>query len=542
MKHVARFVGMVAVLVLALIGPSAGAPGEPIVLRIDAAAPAQIDPAKSTDFVSSVLFFNLYDTLVAAGPGGKLVPSVAESWTVSPDGLAYTFRIRKGVTFHDGTELTASDVEFSLQRTMALRQGFSYLFDGWVSAVKASGPSTVAIVLAKPYGPFLPTLVRLGIVNKALVLKNKKDGKYGEMGDYGEAYLSATDAGSGPYTIKSHSAQQQSVITRFPAYWQGFAPTAPDEVRISLSVEAATIRALMARREHDVTSQWLPTEIYRALSETPNIALASERGQSNLFLKINTKRPPTDDINVRKAMASGLDYEEVLRLIRINDRVTAGKTARGPIPEGFPGFDPTLAVPKRDVAAAKAALAQSKYRDVEMEFGWVAEVPLEEKIALLFQQNMADIGVKVKVQKVPWALMTEKATKPDATPNITPIYFAGTYPDPDSFLYSTYHSSAAGSWTSMEWLQDKNVDALLDRARTTANPDQRLTLYKQAQKVIVDQVSDIYAYEQFALFAYQDYVRPVFVDPAKAIPVQGAHWNFRLWEVDMAKRRAIGAK
>lgn len=542
MKYVAGLAGIVVVLVLALIGPSAGGPGEPIVLRIDAAAPAQIDPAKSTDFVSSVLFYNLYDTLVAPGPGGKLVPSVAESWTVSPDGLAYTFRVRKGVTFHDGTELTAQDVEFSLQRTMALKQGFSYLFDGWVSAVKASGPSTVAIILARPYGPFLPTLVRMGIVNKAQVLKNKRDGKYGEMGDYGEAYLSGQDAGSGPYTIKSHSPQQQSVIARFPAYWQGFAPTAPDEVRISLSVEAATIRALMVRREHDVTSQWLPTEIYRALSETPNIALASERGQSTLFLKINTKRPPTDDLNVRKAMASGLDYEAVLRLIRINDRVTAGKTARGPIPEGFPGFDPTLVVPKRDVAAAKAALAQSKYHDPELEFGWVAEVPLEEKIALLFQQNMEEIGIKVKVQKVPWALMTEKATKPDATPNITPIYFAGTYPDPDSFLYSTYHSSAAGSWISMEWLQDKNVDALLDRARTTANPDQRLTLYKQAQKVIVDQVSDIYAYEQFALFAYQEYVKPVFVDPAKAIPVQGAHWNFRLWEVDLAKRSAIGAK
>src|SRR5439155_572749 len=81
---------------------------------------------------------------VAAAPGGKLVPSLAESWTVSPDGLAYAFKIRRGVKFHDGTELTAADVEFSLQRMMALKQGFSYLYDGWVSAVKASGPSTVA--------------------------------------------------------------------------------------------------------------------------------------------------------------------------------------------------------------------------------------------------------------------------------------------------------------------------------------------------------------------------------------------------------------
>jgi len=531
---------LVAVLVLALIGPVAGAPRERIVLRIDEVAVAEIDPAKSTDFIDSILFFNLYDTLVAPGPGGKLVPALAESWQVSADGLTYTFRLRRGVKFHDGAEVTAGDVEFSLRRMMDLKQGYSYLYDGWVSAVKAGGPSTVTVTLAKPYGPFLSTLVRLGIVNKALVLKNKKAGKYGENGDYGEAFLSTNDAGSGPYRIRAHNPQQRSVIEKFPGYWQGFARNAPDEVRVSLSVEAATIRTLMVRREHEVTSQWLPTEIYRALDATPGIALATERGQSNLFLKINTKRPPTDDINVRRAMVLGFDYNAVLRLIRVNDKVTAGKTARGPIPEGFPGFDSSLPVPRRDVAAAKAALAQAKYKDVELEFGWVAEVPLEEKIALLFQQNMAEIGVKVKVVKVPWALMTEKATKAESTPNIVPIFFSGTYPDPDSFLYSIYHSNASGSWTSMEWLQNKEVDKLLDQARTTVNADRRLALYQQAQKLIVDQVPDIFPYEQFAVFAYQEYVKPAFVDPAKAIPVQGAHWNFRLWEVDMAKKKAMG--
>src|SRR5947199_8243247 len=113
----------------------------------------------------------------------------------------------------------------------------------------------------------------------------------------------------------------------------------------------------MVRREHDVTSQWLPTEIYRALGDTPGIALATERGQSNLFLKINTKRAPTDELTVRRAMVRGVDYAAVLRLIQINDRVAAGKTARGPIPEGFPGVDPALPAPQREVAAARAGRA-----------------------------------------------------------------------------------------------------------------------------------------------------------------------------------------
>jgi peptide/nickel transport system substrate-binding protein len=535
--------GIVVFMLVVMLVPVrlSAAPRERIVLRIDEVAVAEIDPAKSTDFVDSILFYNLYDTLVAPGPGGRLVPSLAESWQISPDGRTYTFKIRSGVRFHDGTPLGAADVAFSLQRMMALKQGYSYLYDGWVLGVTASG-STVTATLGQPYGPFLSTLVRLGIVSREAVMKNKKDGKFGEFGDYGEAYLNATDAGSGPYRIRDHNPQQLTVIEKAPRYWQGFAAGAPDEVRIVLSVEAATIRTLMVRREHDVTSQWLPTEIYRALDDTPGIALATERGQSNLFLKINTKRAPSDDLYVRQAMALGFDYAAVLRLVRINDVVTAGKTARGPIPEGFPGFDATLAVPRRDVAAAKAALALAKHKELEMEFGWVAEVPLEEKIALLFQQNMAEIGVPVKVVKVPWALMTERAARPQTTPNIVPVFFSGTYPDPDSFLYSTYHSSAAGSWTSMEWLQNADVDALLDRARTTADPDQRMNLYKQAQKMILSHVPDIHPYEQFATFAYQEYVTPPFADPAKAIPVQGAHWNFRLWQVDLVKKKAMGGR
>jgi peptide/nickel transport system substrate-binding protein len=515
-----------------------GAPRERLVLRIDEVAVAEIDPAKSTDFVDSILFFNLYDTLVAPGPGGVLRPHLAERWQVSPDGRRYTFTLRPGVRFHDGTEVTAEDVVFSAQRMMAMKQGYSYLYDGWVQEVRGSGRQ-VTFTLSKPYGPFLATLVRLGIVNRDLVLRNRRPGKFGANGDYGEAFLGRTDAGSGPYRIRSHNPQTLTVIERFPRYFLGFARNAPDEVRISLSVEAATIRTLMARRQHEVTSQWLPTEIYRALDETPGIGLATERGQSTLFLKINTKRPPTDDLQVRRAMALAFDYQAVLDLIRINPRVTAGKPARGPIPEGFPGHDPSLPAPRRDVEAAKAALAQSKYGAAipPVEFAWVAEVPLEEKIALLFQQNMAAIGLKVNVVKVPWALMTERAAKPDTTPNVVPVFFSGTYPSPDSFLYSTYHSSAAGSWTSMEWLQHPEVDALLDRARSTVDPDRQLALYKQAQRRIVALVPDIFAYEQFAVFAYQEYVKVPFIE--RPIPVQGAHWNFRTWEIDVQKRREI---
>jgi len=505
------------------------------VLRLDEVAVGELDPAKATDYADSMLMFNVYDTLVYPDPKEGVRPHLAERWSVSPDGKVYTFTLRKGVKFHDGSEVTAEDVVFSLERMQALGQGYSYLFKGWVSSAKALGKYSVEFTLSKPYAPFLASLVRLPIVNKDLVLKNIQPGDYGDLGDYGQAFLSANDAGSGPYMVVSHNPQELTVLRKFGDYFLGFAPKAPDVVRLRYSLEPSTVRTLMVRREHEITSQWLPPEILRALAKKKGIDLITEGGQGNFFMKLNTKRPPTDDLHFRRAMALAFDYDALLSILKITDKVAAGKRARGPLPEGFPGFDVTLPIPRRDLKAAKAELAQSKYDPSQytIEIGWVAEVPFEEKVALLFQQNMAEIGIKVNVVKVPWALMTERASKPETTPHVSLIYVSAAFPDPDALLYNMYHSKAAGTWLSMEWLQDPEIDRLLDAARTETDQQQRLRLYKQIQKRIVELQPDIFGYEQVAVFAKQDYVHvPTLEDPGKTVAVTGANWSFRLIEVD----------
>ena len=124
----------------------------------------------------------------------------------------------------------------------------------------------------------------------------------------------------------------------------------------------------------------------------------------------------------------------------------------------------------RDLDKAKDYLAKCKYKpdDFTLELSWVGEVPLEERFALLMQANFAEIGIKSEVKKIPWALFSEQATKPENTPNISQVFVNTVTGDPDTLIYGMYHSSAAGTWQSPEYLKDAKVDELLDKGRTVA--------------------------------------------------------------------------
>lgn len=497
------------------------------VLRLDEAAVGELDPAKATDYADSILMFNVYDALVQGDAAKGVAPSVASSWKISPDGKTYTFTLRNNVKFHDGTALTSADVVFSLERMKAINLGLANMFDT-VTSAKATNPTTVVFTLSKAYAPFISNLARLQIVNKALVLKNKQDGKFGANGDYGQAYLNTHDAGSGAYYVESHNGQSLTVMKKFSAYFQPFVADAPDTVRLRYSLDPTTIRTLMQRKEHDITSQWLPPETLKALSA--NDGLVQEVGSGNFFIKLNTQKAPTDDLNVRKAIAAAFDYATMRGLLKLTDKIASGSPANGPLVPGMPGYNKAIPFPTRNVEQAKALLAKSKYKgdQLTLEIGWVAEVPFEERIALLMQQNLAEVGIKANVVKVPWAVMTQRAAKADTTPNASLIYVSPIVPDPDAMLYPVYHSSSAGTWLSMEWLKDAQVDKLLDQARTETNAAKRAALYQQASKRIVDLQPDIFGYVQNAVFAKQPNISiPALEDPNKTVAMQGANFIFR---------------
>jgi peptide/nickel transport system substrate-binding protein len=473
------------------------------VLRVTFSWPDRIDPAVGNDYAGSTSLANLYDSLVFPNARGTVDPWVAESWEISPDGLVYTFKLRDDVKFHDGTPLKASDVVYSFNRLKTIGEGFAYLVTPDVASVLAIDDTTVEFTLNKQTALFLPSLVRLYIANEKLVRANTKaEGPYGADGDYGKEWLQTNDAGSGAYKVKEFPLEQYLLMDKNTDWWGTFAPNAPDEVRFIGTTEAVTVRSLMENQQLEISDQWQSFEAYQALEKIEGVSIAPLPSLSSFYYMINTKKAPTDDVHCRKAMAYAFDYDAAVSL-----EWPGTKQMVGPVPATLAGHDPDVLVYKRDLDKAKEELAQCKYANdlanYPVDVNWVAEVPDEEKWALLFQSNMADIGMKVDVVKVPWLSLVENTSKLETAPSIATIYVSADLPEAGLMLKQRYHSSTTGTWQQNEWLQNNELDAEIDEALATIDEQQRFAKYYKIQEQLVDLAPSIWIYDQVEKHAYR---------------------------------------
>lgn len=494
------------------------------VLRVSFAWPTHIDPAMGSDFSSATALANLYDTLVFPEPDGGVKPWLAESWETSPDGLTWTFRLRQGVRFHDGSELKASDVVYSMERLLTVGEGFAYLFTGVVERVSAPDDYTVEFVLSQPNGLFLPSLIRLYILNEDRVRANTKaEGPYGENGDYGQEFLQTHDAGSGPYRVVEFPLEEYLLMERFEDWWGEFVPNAPDQFRMIAATEPATVRTLMANRELDISDQWQPIESLEALQQIDGVEVAAFSNMTGFYFMLNNRLPPLDDLHCRRALSYGFDYDTAVSL------EWPGTTAMvGPVPKALGGHNPEVMTYPYDPEKAREELAQCRYadtiQDYPIEFVWVSEVPDEEKFALLFQANMAEIGIPVEIVSMPWLSVVENTSKQETSPHLVSIYVSSDLPEAGPLLKQRYHSSTAATWSQNEWLLDPELDAAIDDALATLDPEERFAKYRAIQADLAERAPSIFVYDQVEKHAYQSYVDW----PAargEVIPVMG----YNLW-------------
>ncbi len=468
--------------------------------------PLVMDPGVGSDYTASEMFCNLYDSLVFPNVDGSVKPWVATSWDISTDGLKYTFTLREDVKFHSGNPLTADDVVFSLNRMLAIGEGYGYLFTANVQGAKAIDTYKVEFTLKQPFGPFLAALVRLYVLDGKQVMANKKDGSYGDNGDYGKDWLITHDAGSGPYKVKETKVEEYVVAEKFADYWGGFGPNAPDQFKEIGTTQPVTVKTMISRRELEISDQWQTAEALEGLAKIPGITVMSAFSGGVCNIMLNTKKAPTDDLHFRRALAYCVDYDTVA-----NTLFPGSRQAKGPVCSDTPGADPTVFQFKQDMTKAAEELKQSKYADSldanPVELDWVAEVPDEEKIALLVQANAAKIGITVNVVKVPWLSVIANMAKMETTANASIVMVAPHYNEAGSMLESRYSSKSTGTWEQGEWLQDPTIDAAIADSIATVDQKARFEKYAAIQKQIVDLCPTIFLFDQAERAAYQsDYV------------------------------------
>jgi peptide/nickel transport system substrate-binding protein len=331
----------------------------PRILRLAHSWPARIDPAIGGDFIALTLDPNIYDSLVFPTVEGGVKPWVAKTWEVSKDGLAYTFHLNTGIKFHNGTELTASDVAFSMNRLQTVGQGMAYLFKDRIKSVEAPDNSTVVFTLTKPYALFELALVRLSILDKEEVMTHvNPKGEYGNNGDYATEWLLTHDAGSGPYKVKEVQPEQFVLLEKFPDWWAAtqFVKNAPDQVRFIPLPQAAALKTLMSNRELEISDQWQSADTFRALAKIDGVKIAAFDAVTVLHIYMNTATPPLDDVNCRKAVASAFDYKTAAKI----DWDTTPQSV-APVPAHVAGSNLTLTPYAFDMAQAAKYLATCKY-------------------------------------------------------------------------------------------------------------------------------------------------------------------------------------
>jgi len=499
------------------------------VLRIGGTWPVKLDPAIAYDYISLTAVKELYDTLFRPTSQGY-IPWLVTKYDIKEDGLVWILELRKGVKFHTGRELTAKDVEFSFKRVMILKTGFAGTFGIFIKNITATDTYTVKVELKEPCAILPALLARLYVLDSEEVMKHiKSPGPYGEYGDFATEWLSTYDAGSGPYMVAEVKLGEYAKFVKFPDYWNKniYAPNSPSVVYIYPTAGNPTgTLAMLSKRELEISDQWQSEEFYMEADNIKYVDIAKIPEPSVLFFMLNSKKPPLDDVHIRRALMYALDYETVLKEI-----FPGYLPARGSVPPNVPGWCEEIPEIKRNLTKAIEELKKSKYYpDIVnnpdkyvIEHWWTAEVPALERLALLFASNAAELGLKVNVIKQPWSKIVEYMSKLETSPHITTIFITDRFSDAGLYLMVRYHSMFATTFSQNEWFLNKTIDNMIEDAISAIDPLVRQNLLCKIQKMAVDEAWSIAILWQISKFAYQShYVYwPPAKDPTKLIPVLG---------------------
>ena len=475
-----------------------------------------VDPAKVNDYTEYMAAVNMYEALTTLDGDGAIQPLLAESWEVSDDTLTFTFHLKNNAKFQDGSTVEAKDVVYSVQRLLALNEGPAYLFEGVLdeNSIKALDNDSVEFKLNKPYTPFLTTTPILFVVNSDLADANKSSSD-----PWAEDYLANNTIGAGAYKLTNWERGSTMTMERFADYHLGWNNQPIDKVRFIVTHEEATVKALAASGELTMSSDAQAVETYDAIGNIDGYRIISYPTATNFYLKLNHQISPTDDVNIRKAIAFATDYET------IRSALLPGEPLAGPMPPVFAdAYLDELELPKFDLEKARELVDSSSYansKPIDVEVMYVAGLAFEEEIALLLKSNMDQIGFNTILKPEPWNRMTELAAKPETTPAINEVFYGATYPSPDSYFFTQYHSAAKGTWSSMEWLLNDEIDALIDKARETVDVSAQNEIYKEIQRKLVEMQSDVYLLTQTSQQAFSD-----CLDGFTWVPMQSFEFNF----------------
>lgn len=445
--------------------------------------PYLFDPSINWDYGGVSVEPHVYEGLMRAWRGSTesiLEPDLAESYEISSDGLKYTFKLKNGIKFSDGSPLTSDDVKFTFERCKSLNQGPAILFEA-MDTIQAPDEQTVVINLSHPFALFLRALGSPwgpGVVNKKVVMANEKDG------DMGQAYLRSQGAGSGPFTMEPwDEARKQVVLNRNKDWWQGWDEKPHlDKVICRWITEQSQQRLLLEQGELDA-AVGLSFEDFDAVKQNTGIVIQEHLGSRMQYMKYNLTKKPYDDIKVRQAMSHALNCDQIISGI-LNGHARKMDSV---IQKGLAGWAAAATQYEFSLDKAKQLLGEAGLANGfdAGELAWITGNDWSRAAMELYQADLAKIGVQAKTRETPISTFFEIINDASTTPEI--IQSSGLGPDyADSFeMLNLAYSSTVGPFDNFGRYKNDQVDQLLMKAQQTMDDQDRFAIYKE----IIDMVA-----------------------------------------------------
>jgi peptide/nickel transport system substrate-binding protein len=474
--------------------------------------PSTLDPTFVTDLYGVAVIRQVFDGLVQFDAHLKPIPALAEFWEASQDGRTWTFTLRQGVTFHHGREVTAHDVVYSFTRLLDFKrpdtatelfrriQGARNFMQGKaqrVEGLKVVDRYTVQIVLEEPLAPFLAAL---GDPHVAVVPQDEVE-KLGER--FGRAPV-----GTGPFTFVRWEPNQEIVLAANDDYYEGrpFLDAVVFKIVGGSKWEERFAEFLQGHLEETI----IPSEKTDEVHVDPQYQKYQRIRKPTLnlrYLGFNTQLKPFDDRRVRQAFNYAVNKESIVREIA----KMGSLPATGALPPGMPGHDPDLQGYAYNPAKAKRLLAEAGYPNgagfpvVQLWTSSKAESTKAELAA--YQRYIAELGVQVDIHSAPdWP--TYRAMLDQGKCPMFRLVWYADIPDPDNMLSPLLHSTGSFNLT---FYRNPLVDQLLGQARKKLAYAQRLALYREVERLVLDDAPWIPQNYHVFEYLYQPYVQGVEV-------------------------------
>ncbi len=429
--------------------------------------PRSLDPQKSVETLTFQVLKSVYDTLVEPDERGIIVPALADSWSVSPDSLTWTFRLRRGVRFHNGQPLTSADVKATFDRFLSMAAETPRAPElAALESVVVVNPETVQFRLSRPSAPFLALLASgWSAILPAPLIASGHD-------------FSTQPVGTGPFVFSSWQRGKEIVLTRNPDYWLYGLPRL-DVVHVRfIQEDMAKLAALQNGSIQAVDA--LYGDALTAAQKVPSIKVQQKLSSMVMVLAFNCSRPPFTDARVRQAIALSLDKEAILQ-----KAYSGGRVVGTLMDYGSPWYEDFTAVLPFDQDRARRLLAQAGYKsqrplDLAVPGNYEPHVHAAEMI----RDQLSRVGIDCRLRVLEWGDWLSSVYNGGQF-DMTVIGQTGKL-DPDGRLagYGTEHAYT-------RWINDE-VARTVDRARQTMDPVARKGLYKTILGTLAREVPQVY--------------------------------------------------